>query len=86
MPDNEASNGRITLAVIKVQLDQALALLQELKANAAKDHDGLIKLEEQMQDFITLKRAIWLYGVGLILSLAMALYSVTQHTSGVGLP
>lgn len=86
MPEADANNGRITLAVIKVQLDQALALLQELKANAVKDHDRLIRLEEQMQDFITLKRAIWVYGVGLILTMALALYSVVQHVSGVGIP
>jgi len=77
--DIEQNNGKVTLAVIKVQLDQALLLLKELRDNAATDHEKLIRLEEQIQDFILLKRAVWIYGIGIVASLSMALYSVIQH-------
>jgi hypothetical protein len=73
------NNGRITLAVIGAKLENIERLLHELKADVKTDHDRLGKIESDLEDFILLKRILFSYGLGLIVTMALALYAVLQH-------
>ena len=73
-------NGRITLAVIATKLDHISGQITDLQDTVKQDHDRLGKVESAIEDFTILKRIILSYGVGLVITMALALYAIVQTT------
>ena len=80
MAESGESNGKVTLAIIATKLDIIHQQLSELQQTVKADHDRLSKVESGIEDFTALKKALLGYAVGLIVTMAMALYAVLQHT------
>lgn len=62
MPDE---NGRVTLAVIGIKLDNLQNTVDEIRTTTRQDHDRIGALESQMTDLVAIKR--WLIGGAVIL-------------------
>ena len=80
--DNAASsdgNGKVTLAILSTKLDILIASVNDLAQQVKKDHDCITALNTQMDDLQYIKRVVAGVVVGLVLSLGLALYSITQH-------
>lgn len=78
---SEGNNGKVTLAVIATKLDVLIASVEKLTKSAAADHDTITTLATQMEDLQYIKKVVAGVVVGLVLSLAMALYAVSQQVA-----